>query len=60
MSTVEVLSSSPKLEITVVSDDLEGFRKAFEELTPVLECFGDRKHLMIINLVVSLSLSHRL
>ena len=60
LSTIEVLSSSPKLEITMVGDDLEGFGKAFKELTPVFECFGDRKHLTIVDLVVSLSLSHRL
>ena len=60
LTTIEVLSGFPKLEITMIGDDFERLRESFQELTPILESFCDGKHLTIVDLVVSLSLSHRL
>ena len=60
LTTIEILSSFPKLEITMIGNDLERFRGFFQKLAPIFESFCDGKHLTIVDLVVSLSLSHRL
>jgi hypothetical protein len=50
----EVLRCTPKLKVTVVGSDLEGIVKSGQELTPILESLGDRKHFTIPDLVVAL------
>ena len=60
LTTIEVLSGFPKLEIAVIGDDLERLRESFQELSPILESFCDGKHLTIVDLVIAFCFGHGL
>jgi hypothetical protein len=49
-----VLRSTPKLKVAVIGPDLERIVKSGQELTPILKSLGDREHLTIPDLVVTL------
>ena len=60
LSTGKVLRGLPILEVLMIRPDIEGFGKALEELTPVLQGLDDSKHLAIPDLVVALGRTHGL
>jgi hypothetical protein len=49
-----MLRYTPKLKVAVIGPDLERIVKSGQELTPILESLGDREHLTIPDLVVTL------
>jgi hypothetical protein len=52
LSAIEFLRRPEVFEVLVVGENLYRVLRAFEIVSPLLECSDDRKHLQIMNLVI--------
>jgi len=56
----EVLCRVPIFQVSMVGDNVEHLREAFQIVLPVFESTNDGKHLLIIDLVILFGFDHRL